>query len=162
TVRERAIPAWRPEALVVAHVAAGTGQALAMQRGVERVIGSETAPVSHERRLLGERRMTAETPERRGGIALEHLDELSRDARSRRRGVPARSPVAVLRRVARAARFGPERCFERREARGRGPLWRQWRAPVSSHEFLDGFGSTRGRRDEGQGETRRDLAHGAR
>src|SRR5262249_39623831 len=116
TVHERAIPTWRPEALAVAPLAAPPGQALPVQRRVGRGIGDETAAVSRERRLLGERRMTAETSERRGGIALEHLDELSCDAGSRRRGVPGRSPVGVLHGVARAARFGPERCLERREA----------------------------------------------
>src|SRR5712691_8506373 len=114
--RQRAVPARWPEALVAAHVAARTGQALAMKRGVDDRIGNEAALVARERRLLGERRVTAETAERGAGIALEHLDELPGDAGSRRRRVPARAPVGVLRRMAGAARLRPERCFDRREA----------------------------------------------
>src|SRR3989454_9254872 len=106
--RERAVPPWRSEPLMAAHVAAGTGQALTMQRRVEDGIGNEAARVARQRRLLGERRVTAETSERRTGIALEHLDELSGDAGPRRRRVPARPPIGILRGMARAARFRTE------------------------------------------------------
>src|SRR5207245_2119491 len=113
-------------------------------------------------RLLGKRCVTAETSERRRRIALEHLDELPHDPGPRRSGVPARSPVGVLRGMAGAARFRAERCLERREAGGRRALRGQWAAPVSSHELLDAFGSARGCRDDGQDETRREQPRRAR
>src|SRR5206468_12279780 len=96
-------------------ISAGTGQSLPVQRRVEGGIGGEAARASYERRLLGERCVTAETSERRRRIALEHLDELPHDPGPRRSGVPARSPVGVLRGMAGAARFRAERRLERRE-----------------------------------------------
>ena len=160
--RQRAVAAWRTEALMGAHVAACAGQALAMKRSVEGGIGNEATVVEREGRLFGQRRVTAETAERGGGIALEHLDELAGDAGPRRRRVPARAPVRILRGMAGAARLRPERRLDRREAGGRRALRLERRAPVATHELLDTFAATGRRRDDDHGHDRRERSHGTR
>src|SRR5205814_1015762 len=120
---ERAIAARRAEPRVTAHVTGGTRNAARRQRGIERRVRRERR--GHARRLLGQRRVAAEAAQRRAWIALEHLDELARDARPHGSRVEARRPVGELRWVAGAARFRRQRRLERREARGRRPLRRQ-------------------------------------
>src|SRR2546427_96516 len=142
--RERAVTPGRAEALVAPHVAAGARHALGAERAVVRGVGLQLVALSDQRRLLGERRVTRETAERRPRIALEHLHELTLEARARRRGMRALAPVGELRGVTSPARLGVERGLQRREARGRRALRRQRRTPVSPEKVLDRIGADGG------------------
>src|SRR5262249_60478078 len=94
-----------------------------------------------ERRLLGERTVTPETPDRGLRVALEHLRQLALDARARRHRVGALAPVGVLRRMAAPARLRVQRGLERRVARGRRALRRQRQTPVATEKVLDAVGA---------------------
>src|SRR5712692_6138870 len=157
--RERAVTAGRAEALVAPHVAAGARHALGAERAIVRGVGPHLVAFSDQRRLLGERRVTRETSERRPRIALEHLHELTLEARTRRRGMRALAPVGELRGVTGPARLGVERGLQRREARGRRALRRQRRAPVPPEKVLDRIGADGGGAEQ-HGQRRR--ARGAK
>src|SRR5439155_1725739 len=76
---KRAVATRRAEPLVSPDVTARADQSPDPEPDVVDRIRAHAGALRHARRLLGQRGMARETGERRPGIALKHLHELSRD-----------------------------------------------------------------------------------
>src|SRR5437867_1482813 len=126
----------RTEALVPADVTARADDALRAEAGVEHRIGAAAARRGNLDGLLGEGCVAVEAGTSRCRLALDHFDELARDARPHAFGVQDGLPIGQLNRMAGATVGRKQRSLDGREPLRWLALGRDGAAPMPLQEVL--------------------------